>query len=224
MQDNHVPTTANTWPLVLRLCLLGCVVDQPYDSGPEQIQGRAGAMYLRGDGREVIECVVGRPPSMCGSVEVSGLPGQIYFDCSDEKFECLFNTADVLAVPRAGLALGQKYTAFGANLTVERCFVDEASCEIALIRSECADAETCSGRSKVPGRKTLFYFSRQLGITAFYTIGDLGAIGVDSKMLMDAIPLLTYILVAEKGFLRAPLSLQRASAASTEPATTSVIR
>jgi hypothetical protein len=49
-----------------------------------------------------------------------------------------------------------------------------------------------------------FYFSRELGVTTFYTTGDFGAIGVDSKMLADAIPLMTYSLVAEKGFLRAP--------------------
>jgi hypothetical protein len=56
-----------------------------------------------------------------------------------------------------------------------------------------------------------FYFSRELGVTTFYTTADLAAIGVDSKMLVDAIPLMTYFLVAEKGFLRARLALRRAT-------------
>jgi hypothetical protein len=58
------------------------------------------------------------------------------------------------------------------------------------------------------------YFSRELGVTAFYTTSDVSSIGVDSKMLADAIPLITYILVAEKGFLRAPLALKRATSAT----------
>lgn len=199
--------SANTWPIILTMCLLGCVGDKPYDH--DSVQGVAGVMYKRGDGREVIQCQGGPVPRVCGTLEITA--EQIYSDCSDEQFECLFNAADVLAIPRAGLSLGQKYTAFGANLTVERCFGDQASCAIALIKSECADAQTCSCRSAVPGRRTNFYFSRELGVTTFYTIGEPAAIGVDSKMLSDGIPLLTYVLVAEKGFLRAPLSLPKAA-------------
>jgi hypothetical protein len=202
---------AKAWPILLTLCLSGCAGEKPYDHDPIQIQRRPGVMYVRGDGREAIECGIGSVPTECGSVEISGVAEQMYLDCSDEQFECLFNTADVLAIPKAGLTQGQKYTAFGANLTVERCFMDQDSCEVALIRSECGDAQTCSCRSAVPGRTTTFYFSRELGVTAFYTIAEPAAVGVDSKMLTDAIPLLTYVLVAEKGFLRAALSLPRAS-------------
>jgi hypothetical protein len=200
--------------ILLTLCLVACVSDKPYDSEPVQIMGRPGAMYIRGDARETIECSSGRVPRQCGPVEISGLPGQPYFDCSDAQFKCLFN-GDVLAIPKTGgLTMGQKYSSFGANLTVERCFLNLASCEMAMVKSECADPQTCGCRS---GRTTMFYFSRERGITAFYTISeppsDMGEppSGVDPKMLTDAIPLLTYILVAEKGFLRAPLSLPRAT-------------
>jgi hypothetical protein len=138
---------------------------------------------------------------------------EIFYDCSDQQFECVFNAvgADVLAIPRAGLSLGQHYSAFGADLTVERCFGDQASCEMALIRSECADTRGCSCPAAEHRRTTKFYFSRDLGITSFYTTSDLSSIGVDAKLLADALPLLTYVLVAEKGFLRAPMALRKAT-------------
>ncbi|HZF17533.1 MAG TPA: hypothetical protein VE046_16505 [Steroidobacteraceae bacterium] len=202
---------AKSWPMLLTLCVPGCAGEKPYDHDLIQIQGRPGVMYKRGDGREVIECESRHVPGGCGSLETSGITEQVFSDCSDEQFECLFNSADVLAIPKAGLTVGQKYTAFGANLTVEQCFGDQASCGIAVIKSACADVQTCSCRSTVQGRATTFYFSRELGITAFYTIGAPAAVGVDSKMLAEAIPLLTYVLVAEKGFLRASLALPRAT-------------
>ena len=61
------------------------------------------------------------------------------------------------------------------------------------------------------GRKTTFYYRRDVGVTAFFTVADTAHIGVDADMLADALPLLTYVLVAEKGFLSAPLSLRRAT-------------
>jgi hypothetical protein len=199
MQHNYVSIAAHTWPIILMVCLLGDADDHPYDGDPIQIQGRHGAMYLRGDGREVIECSVGSPPEICGALEVTGLSHQIYLDCSDEQFECLFNLYGVPAIPRAGLTLGQKYTAYGANLSVERCFGDQDSCEIAMIKSECHAERPVT---------IMFYFSSELGITTFYPTGGPPR-GVDAKMLTDAIPLMTYVLVAEKGFLRVPLSLRR---------------
>lgn len=201
------------WPIVLTVCLLGCADRKPFDHDPIQISGRPGTVYTRGDARAVIECGGGSVPSECGSVDSSGLTDQVYFDCSDEEFECLFNSSDVLAVPKAGLTLGKKYSAFHANLTVEQCFDDQATCAIAMIRSECTDAQVCGCRSAVKGRKTIFYFSRELGVTAFYTVGE-PPTGVDSKMLADSVPLLTYVLVAKEGFLRAPLSLRRATSAT----------
>src|SRR5258708_263286 len=196
----------NTWPMILTMCLLGCAGEKPYDHEPIKIQSITyGVMYRRGDGQDAIQCQGGHVPKICGSLGITGK--QIYFDCSDVEFECLFNATDVLAIPKAGFALGQRYSAFGANLTVERCFGDQASCEVALIKSECADARICSCRSEVRGRALKFYFSRELGVTAFYTTTDLSSIGVDSKLFEDAIPLLTYVLGVEKGFLRAPLSL-----------------
>jgi hypothetical protein len=201
--------SANTGLIVLTLCLLGCAAEKPYDHEPTQ-SIKSGVMYRSGDGQDAIQCQGGHVPKICGSVGFTAK--QIYFDCSDPQFECLLNAAgaDVLAIPRAGLSLGQNYSAFGANLTVERCFGEQASCEMALIRSECT--RTCSCRSAVRGRTTKFYFSRELGVTAFYTTSDVSSLGVDSKMLADTIPLMTYVLVAEKGFLRTPLALRKATA------------
>jgi hypothetical protein len=204
--------------ILLTVFLAGCAVDKLYDSEPVQIMGRPGTMYIRGDARGVIECSGGAAPRECGSVEISGVPGEIYLDCSDAQFECLFN-GNVLAIPKTGgLTLGQKYSAFGASLTVEQCFLNLDPCELAMIESECAAPRTCGCRS---GSRAVFYFSRERGITAFYRIADppsgMGEPpkGIDPKKLMtDAIPLLTYVLVAEKGFLRTPLSLRRATPAA----------
>ena len=144
-------------------------------------------------------------------------PELLYFDCSDEQFNCLMSTADVLAVPKAGLKMGQKYSVFGTNLTVERCFRDEATCEIAVhyfALCRCSKSAAAVPR-ETPGRVTTFYYSRDLGVTAFYTVADTSDIGVDAGRLADALPLLTFVLVAEKGFLRAPLVL-RPSAGATQ--------
>jgi hypothetical protein len=204
--------------ILLTVFLAGCAVDKPYDSEPIQIMGRPGTLYIRGDARAVIECSGGPAPRECGSVEVLSLSGEIYRDCSDAQFECLFNGV-VLAIPKTGgLTLGQKYSAFGASLTVEQCFLNLDTCELAMIKSECAVPGICGCR---PGSRAVFYFSRERGITAFYRIAEppsgMGEPpnGIDLKKLMtDSIPLLTYVLVAEKGFLRTPLSLRRATPGS----------
>jgi hypothetical protein len=120
------------------------------------------------------------------------------------------STADVLAVPKAGLTQGQRYLVFGTNLEVERCFGDQATCEVAVISSRCADAGICKCRSDIPNRVTTFYYSRDLGVTAFFTKGDVENLGVDTDTLMDALPLLTYVLVGKEGFLKMPLGLPRA--------------
>ncbi|MEJ0037663.1 MAG: hypothetical protein WDO68_16585 [Gammaproteobacteria bacterium] len=200
---------AKAWPLILTLCLVGCTGEKPRGNVPVQSQDLDGVMYKRGDGRDAIQCHAGPVPSDCGPVNPLEMP--IIFDCSDEQFECVFNSADVMAVPRAGLTLGQKYTAFGANLTVEQCIGAEGSCEIAVIRSECADAQICSCRSPFPGRTTAFSFSREKGILTFHSVVDPAAAGLDPKVLPDVIPLLTYFLVAKKGFFRTPVALEKAT-------------
>ncbi len=197
------------WLIVLTLSLLGCTREQPNGNGAVQVQGLAGVLYKRGDGRDAIQCHAGPAPSDCGPVNMPEMP--IIFDCSNENFECVFNSADVMAVPRSNLTLGQKYTAFGANLTVEQCIGDQASCEIAVIKSECADAQTCSCRSPFPGRTTAFSFSRERGVLTFYSVVDPAAAGVDPKVVPHVIPLLTYFLVADKGFFRTPLALEKAT-------------
>jgi len=196
----------NAWPIALSASLLACAGSEPYD---QRLVGTIthGLMYMRGDGLEAIQCQGGNVPTMCGSVEIMG--EQIFSDCSDEQYECIFNTADVFAIPRAGLTPGQDYRVFGAKLRVERCFGEKGGCEVAMIKSECADEQTCSCRSAVRGRTTTYYFSQELGITTFYSIGDATSLGVDSKMLADAVPLVTFVLTADKGFLRTPLALPK---------------
>jgi hypothetical protein len=194
------------WPLLATLCIAGCTDDAPWDGTPIQIWGREQALYMKGDASEEVECSGGNAPRECGSLSTSGLTDQIFFDCSDVQFECLFN-GGVMAVPRADLAAGQNYTIFGANLTVERCFSDQTSCDFALIRSECALGVSCRCRF---GQTTVFYYSRDRGITAYYHIGP-PPVPVDPKYIADATALFTFVLIAEHGFLRVPLALRKAT-------------
>lgn len=196
--------------LLATLGLYGCAHDRPYDSRPLQIHELPGVLYVRGDGSAVIQCQGGSRPTTCGELNDAGGGSLLYLDCSDARFECLYDTSDVLAVPKAGLAPGQRYTAFGAEFVVDRCFGDQPSCEIALIRSTCTDASTCRCRPSGPNRSLTFYYSRERGITSFYPIGLPEVPGVDAQLRADAAPLLTYVLVAERGFLRAPLALRPA--------------
>ena len=202
-----IPMSAKAWLIILMLCVLGCTREKPDGNETIQIQDLAGVLYKRGDGRDAIQCHAGSVPRDCGPVNMLEMP--IIFDCSDKQFECLYNSADVIAVPRAGLALGQKYSVFGANLTVEQCIGDEGACQIALIKSECADAQSCSCRSVAPGRTMRFSFSGERGVLTFYSAVDPAAAGMGPKVLPDVIPLLTYFLVAEKGFFRTPLALEK---------------
>lgn len=197
----------NVWLMVLMLSLMGCADSR--SSTQDSAQQPMVDMYKRGDGRETIQCRGIEPRNICGS---SGYGSEVVFsDCSNEQFKCLISVADVFAVPRTGLTLGQEYSVFGANLVVERCFGNKGTCEFAKISSKCADAQVCNCRSASFGRSTTFYYSRDAGVTAFYTIrDDLSAIGVDAKMLADGLPLITYVLVADKGLLNAALSLPQA--------------
>jgi hypothetical protein len=61
------------------------------------------------------------------------------------------------------------------------------------------------------GRTTTFYFSEVLGITTFYSVSDAASLGLDSDELNDLIPLFTFVLAADKGFLRKPLALSKAT-------------
>lgn len=199
--------------LLMTLCLpgfsgAGPADDHPYDADPIEIWGRERSLYMRGDANEAIECYNGsrNVAAECGSLPVSGFTGLIFWDCSDSQFECLYD-GGVLAVPRTDLAIGQKYTVFGALLTVERCFSDQAPCDTAMISSECVFGATCRCRF---GQTTVFYYSRERGITAFYQIGS-APVPVDPKFVADAIPLNTYVLIAKHGFLRVPLALRKAT-------------
>jgi hypothetical protein len=198
------PVNMNAWPIMPLLFLAGCVGGRmtAHNSMHPYMD-----MYKRGDGRETIQCRAIQPRNIC---ETLSAPVLLYFDCSDTQFECVFDTMDVLAIPRAGLALGQQYSVYGAKLTVERCFGDQTSCTTALISSKCVESLTCSCRSGTTASTAFFYFSRDIGVTAFYSAPDISPdLGIDAKMRADFIPLVTYALVAEKGFLRAPLTLDR---------------
>jgi hypothetical protein len=165
-------------------------------------------MYKRGDGRDTIQCRAIRPRNICGALTT---PSLIYFDCSDANYDCLFDSTDVLATPKSPLVLGQRYQVFGSELTVERCFGPNDSCDVAMISSRCSSGSDCNCRSTIPGRATVFYFSTEKGITAFRAVADIPASsGLDPKAVSDAAPLTTYVLVEESGFLRTTLSLDRA--------------
>lgn len=187
--------------MVLTSLLAGCVGNFTADRQE---------MYRLGDGRGTIGCTYDPDLDFCAS---PGTFASLYFGCSDQQFDCVFDGFNVMAVPKGDLIAGQTYTVFGAMLTVERCFGEKLSCDIAMISSICSDDTVCSCRRADVGRiKMKFYFSRELGITAFFpeatgTADDLARLGTDASELNDETPLRTFVLVAEKGFLRAPLNL-----------------
>jgi hypothetical protein len=147
-----------TWTMVLTSLLAGCVGNSTADRQQE--------MYRLGDGRDTIACTYAPDLDVCAS---RGLLGSLYFGCSDQQFDCVFDGFNVMAVPKGDLVAGQTYTVFGAALTVERCFGEEQSCDIAMISSICSDDPVCSCRRADIGRTRMtFYFSRERGVTAFF--------------------------------------------------------
>jgi hypothetical protein len=177
-------------------------------TGPE---GRASIvpfeMYKRGDGRDPIVCSDLNSVQECAS---SGREAS-FIDCSDDRFACVLGASGVLATPKVGVIERQEYSVFGANLKVERCLGGGTSCETAVITSRCADPEICSCRYSSVNTVTTFYFSPDMGITAFNTVDhdSIAELGGDAKYLADVLPVVTYVLVAQEGFLKAPLALRR---------------
>ena len=200
--------------ILVTIGLIGVATGEADQAVPPKTVDLPGLVYRKGDAGDAIQCQGGEVPKNCGSISVLG--AQTFTDCSTQQYECLFNEADVLAIPKKALSLGQKYTVFGATLTVERCFAaGQTPCAIALIRSECAGPKDCECRSPFPGRKALFYFSPDLGVLSYYAINDPTTIGFDSKWIADSLPMVTYNLVAEKGFFRTPLALPKATKVGT---------
>lgn len=195
--------------IVMTIGLLGCAAGEAHDVAPDKMMGLTGLMYRRGDAGDVIQCQGSPLPKICGSVDISA--AEMFSDCSTAEFECLFNNADVMAVPKTALSPGQKYKVFGATLTVEQCFAVQTPCAVALIRSECADPKDCECRSPLPGRQAHFYFSQEFGVLSYYAINDPATTGLDAKQVADSRPLVTYNLVAQKGFFRKPLALPKAT-------------
>jgi hypothetical protein len=193
--------------LALSIVLLAsCAGRQSFDSEMVRLD-RQGAIYERGDGRDEIVCAGGSVPRDCGSVDISGR--QVYWDCSNEEFRCVYDGMNVLAVPTAGLAEGREYSIFGARLRVSRCFVDLASCEIAVVTSECEDAQICRCRSDLKHLRITFYYTRAMGVVSFFWSADLSDLGVTAEMQSDSVPLGTYVLITSEGFLKAPFVLPR---------------
>jgi hypothetical protein len=199
--------TLKLMPLLLMALVMACTsVDSEARKAENSIKA---ALYKRGDGGEIIACRRVSNTDICISQE---FPTPIFFDCSNALFDCVASPADVLAVPKVGISVGQHFFFFGASFSVERCFGEGKSCSLAMISSVCSDPVQCKCRSSLPGRRTIFYFSGIYGVTAFYSVGDIPpGSGIDPKWISDAIPLMTYSLVADKGFLRAPLVLERAA-------------
>lgn len=193
------------------LSLLGCA--QTNLAGGKSPHIESAAMYQLGDGKQTIRCDSRVVPNICAGSGLLSSP--LLFDCSDERFDCVFDTLNVMAVPKGGYALGESYQAFGASLKVERCFGDQATCEMAVISSRCEDASDCTCRLAEHKQKTIFYFSRERGIIAFYTTlentSELADKGIGSDFFNDAVPMMTYFLIAEKGLLRAPWVLEKTS-------------
>jgi hypothetical protein len=206
--------TIRCWPLTIAVLLMGC------EDKPDQLPFEANTstpsrveIYQRGDGRDSVGCTSTPDRDVCSSREEFGY---LFADCSDNEFECVFNEDNVFAVPKMGFVAGQKYSVFGATLTVERCFGEKNTCKVAMISSMCADDAVCSCRLAEIGKtKAIFYYSTELGVTAFYATAPKVQEGgskstFDAGELDDAIPLRTYVLASRSGFLREHWNIRKA--------------
>jgi hypothetical protein len=195
------------WLLLSSVLLCACASGaSPSHGNRESPTATNWDMYKAG-GRSTIQCQGLGIARLCGSMPSTTY---MYFDCSNEQFECLFNSRDVLAIPRAGLSPGQTYSVFGATLKVERCFEARSGCQIFMISSTCSSDSDCEcGPVK---RRTIIYYTPDRGVIAFYTVSDdpaLSEMNVDAATLRDAIPILTFVLVAPEGFLKMPTALEK---------------
>lgn len=77
------------------LLLLGCAGrDLPAPTtSPAEL-----TLYKRGDSRDTISCQLLLAPVICATS--SGLVTPLYYDCSDAQFDCVFDTLNVMAVPK----------------------------------------------------------------------------------------------------------------------------
>jgi hypothetical protein len=203
--------SARALSIALVMTLSGCMGNSPLPDSRANFTRLE--IYSRGDGLDAIGCSLDPDLDACVS---SDWRGYVFRDCSNEEFACVFDGFNVMAVPKHRLVPKQSYTVFGSVLTVDRCFGEQAQCEQALISSVCADEGVCSCRRAGIGKtRAKFFYSHELGITAFYaesagSSADIARIGTDESELKDAIPLRTYVLGADKGFLRRPLKMRTA--------------
>lgn len=190
---------------VSRLCifLLATSACSPNPVSQQQLSSKGApddgfvTAYARADGRSEIRCLGDRFSAECGTEEIG--PEQWFADCSDESFECVASNADIMAVPKAGLQSELRYRLRGVEFHVARCF-DGPSCEQAMIVASCVDVAQCSCRPGwKEGRTTVFYHKTEIGVEAFYTLPRRPELS--EELLQDAVPLLTYNLRSDRGFL-----------------------
>jgi hypothetical protein len=175
-------------------------------------------VYDRGDKEDAISCSHGDGRDYCMSKDSIGFS---FSDCSDDKYNCVFDRFNVFAVPKQSLKKGLTFEVFGATLTVERCFGDSETCDLAMISSVCANDAVCSCRLIGTERsRSVFYFSSRYGITTFFTAiveSDTQVPRVAAEEIRDEIPLRTYVLAGESGFLREHWNLKTAKLMSECP-------
>lgn len=172
-----------------------------------------GESYIPCRGREVLsECgedLYARPYSEEYDLLTIPSPEGEWASCSTGEVDCILNLAYVMAVPKGDLRAGLTYKLHGAELTVEACFEALQSefptpCEVALISTHCVeDCDCLVGSRKDSG--VLFYYTRKLGITAFFTTQNI-------KEMREIRPAYSWTLIADEGFLKKALSLPRAPA------------
>lgn len=169
-----------------------------------------GETYIRCSGMSALtdcgERLYGNPESDEHDLLPPSLEGE-WANCSTSEVFCILNYRSVMAVPKSDLRAGLIYKVHGAELTVEKCFralMSEvpAPCGVALISTRCVDDCDCLEESEKNGG-VLFYYARSFGITAFFTTRDI-------KDMRESRSENTWMLVADEGFLKAPLSLKQA--------------
>lgn len=175
-----------------------------------------GESYIPCYGRGVLskcgERLYARPPSEEFDLGIPSAEGD-WGNCSTDEVDCILNHKYVMAVPKSDLRVGLTYKLRGAELRVEACFKALMSefptpCEVALISTQCVDDCECLEKPEKDSG-VLFYYTRKLGITAFFATQNISTQSIEMREIR---PAYSWTLIADEGFLKKKLSLPQVPA------------
>ena len=195
----------------------GCFVVSPQEQ--KSVMGERVLLYRGGDTEREVMCFQGH-----GSLTECGTGGYdsevLFFECSSDEYRCVASSAMVFAVPVSPerITQGELYTYFGAEFRVKSCLPRPQQCDLAYITVECRTGDFCRAEESATGR---FFYSKEKGIVSFvtlYSTEEHEGIGWDENIMSELSPILSFYLVAGRGFLSSDeIQLDRVSPTAPGP-------